>query len=159
MPVLPLLFLDEQNESRFELTQGTTTPPGRSNRSAVPRGVPSRSAFAVPPDTWEIRYREVKPGTLIRTTAERDMPASGRFWVEPETGRVLLTEFLREVPLSRAAIYVGYQSKPIGEFRVPVEMREDYVLQTTKTHITGAATYSKFRQFQVNTDEQMHVDR
>jgi hypothetical protein len=150
VPVLPLLFLDAANQSRFEFAHGAATRAG-----TVPRDLPSRPAFAVPADAWEIRYRETAPGTFIRTTAGRDLPATGRFWIEPDTGRVLMTEFLLQDPLVRAAIDVSYQSMPVEGFFAPLEMREDYQLTATKTRITGAATYSKFRQFQVNVDEQI----
>jgi hypothetical protein len=155
VPVLPLLFLEPGLQSRFEFARVTVARPLAGQRAAVPRALPDRSAFAVPADTWEIRYRETAPGTMIRTTADRDLPASGRFWIEPATGRVLITEFLLEDPLIRASIVVSYQSKPVAGFLVPLEMREEYMLVASKVKITGAATYTKFRTFQVNTDEQI----
>jgi hypothetical protein len=156
VPVLPLLFLDSANQSRFEFThvppaQAGNARPGRN----VPRDLPARPAFAVQPEAWEIRYRETAPGTLIRTTGERDLPAAGRFWIEPDTGRVLMTEFLLGDPSIRASIDVSYQSKPVAGFLVPIEMREDYQLLASRARITGAATYARFRTFQINVDEQI----
>jgi hypothetical protein len=156
VPVLPLLFLESELQSRFEFTRvmPAARPPA-GQRSAVPRDLPSRPAFAISADAWEIRYKETAAGTMIRTTADRDLPASGRFWIDPVTGRVLMTEFILEDPLIRAAIVVSYQSKPVNGFFVPLEMREDYLLVASKVKITGAATYAKFRTFQVNTEEQI----
>ena len=155
VPVLPLLFLDSANQSRFEFTRVPPGPGGSKAGKTIPRDLPARPAFAVTPDVWEIRYKETAPGTLIRTTADRDLPASGRFWIEPDTGRVLMTEFLLGDPSIRAAIDVSYQTKPVAGFLVPIEMREDYRLLASKARITGAATYAKFRTFQVNIDEQI----
>ena len=166
VPVLPLLFLDAANQPRFEFTRvmpartgnarpGVPGAPGGRGAKSVPRDMPGRPAFAVPPEAWEIRYRETATGTLIRTTAKRDLPAAGRFWIEPDTGRVLMTECLLNDSAIRATIDVSYQSTPVAGFLVPVEMREDYQLLASKARITGVATYSKFRQFQINTDEQI----
>jgi hypothetical protein len=167
VPVLPLLFLDSANQSRFEFSRVTPGSGGAGSGSPapgslgskegkiIPKDLPARPAFAVAPDVWEIRYKETAPGTLIRTTADRDLPASGRFWIEPDTGRVLMTEFLLGDPSIRAAIDVSYQTKPVAGFLVPIEMREDYQLLASRTRITGVATYAKFRTFQVNIDEQI----
>jgi hypothetical protein len=162
VPVLPLLFLDSANQSRFEFTRvppgsggSGPAPAGAKNGKIIPRDLPARPAFAVTPDVWEIRYKETAPGTLIRTTADRDLPASGRFWIEPDTGRVLMTEFLLGDPSIRAAIDVSYQTTPVAGFLVPIEMHEDYQLLASKARITGEATYAKFRTFQVNIDEQI----
>ena len=161
VPVLPLLFLDSANQPRFEFARVMPTRTGHARAGArvVPRDLPSWPAFAVAPDVWEVHYRETAPGTLIRTTAERDLPASGRFWIEPDTGRILMTEFLLGDPSIRATIDVSYQSQPVAGFLVPIEMRESYELLASKAKITGAATYSKFRQFQINTDEQIAPNR
>jgi hypothetical protein len=153
VPVLPLLFLEPELRPRFEFARVALSNPLAGQRAAVPRALPDRPAFAIPPTAWEIRYREMAQGTMIRTSGDRDMPASGRFWLEPGTGRVLMTEFLLEDPLIRASIVVSYQSKPVAGFLVPLEMREDYFLTSSKVKITGSATYAKFRTFQVNTDE------
>jgi hypothetical protein len=154
VPVLPLLFLDAANQSQFEYTRvvASHAPAGRP---AAPSGLPSRPAFALPAGAWEIHYRETAKGTLIRTTGNRDLPASGRFWIEPDTGRVLMSEFLLDDPTIHAAIDVSYQSTPVAGFLVPLEMHEEYQLIAAKVKITGVATYGRFRNFQVNVDEHM----
>lgn len=48
-------------------------------------------AFRTSTDVWVVEYDEVVHPTLIRTGAPRygeDLPAHGRFWIEPDTGRV-----------------------------------------------------------------------
>jgi hypothetical protein len=51
-----------------------------------------------------------------------------------------------------ATIDVSYQSEPLLGCLVPIEMREDYQ-NRQGSHITGAASYGRFRQFLVNVDE------
>jgi hypothetical protein len=94
---------------------------------------------------------------LIRTgkDATKDLPAHGRFWIDPQTGRVLMAELRAADREVAGTIDVSYQSEPLLGLRVPVEMREDYVERGS--HITGVARYSKFRQFQVNVDEKLKV--
>src|SRR5207248_9063404 len=99
-----------------------------------------------------IRYQEVEPDTLIRT-AGRDLPTRGRFWIEPATGRVLLTELIAGTQAFDAQIDVSYQLDSIVGLFVPIEMRERYHTGRERSTIDGRATYSNFRQFQVKVDE------
>jgi hypothetical protein len=75
-------------------------------------------------------------------------------WVEPETGRVLMTELIVDSRRVRSSTQVSYQSEPLIGFLVPVEMREDYLLpRPVYYRIEGTATYDNFRQFVVKTNE------
>jgi hypothetical protein len=69
----------------------------------------------------------------------------GRLWVEPLTGRVLMSELLTGDDDLRVAIAASYQSEPLLGFLVPVEMRERYEARATDTLIEGVATYEAFR--------------
>jgi hypothetical protein len=44
-----------------------------------------------------------------------------------------------------ATIDVSYQSEPVLDLLVPIEMRETYWRAGQSTRITGIATYSRFR--------------
>ena len=48
-------------------------------------------------------------------------------------------------------IDVSYQSEPLLGLRVPVAMHERYRARSDR--VEGVATYGRFRQFQVRTDE------
>ncbi|MES1254592.1 MAG: hypothetical protein ABUS56_03220 [Acidobacteriota bacterium] len=155
VPVLPLVFLARDLQGRFEFTrvdQEGTRPPGAST---TPNGVPGGTAFAISRDAWEIRYKETATGTLIRTTASRDLPAHGRFWIEPLTGRVLMTELLLDDPFVHAAVHVVYRIDQKLGLLAPADMREAYVLHATNVRIEGAAKYARFRKFQVTVDEDL----
>jgi hypothetical protein len=83
------------------------------------------------------------------------MPSRGRFWIEPETGRVLASELIAEDLTVRGAITVGYDLEPALQVMVPTQMRENYDIVRGASRVMGVANYSKFRQFQVKVDEKI----
>ena len=88
IPTLALFFLHPSNASRFRFElAGTDTIDG------VP--------------VSKVRYREAQEPTIVRTSAGKNMPVNGIFWVETASGRVLKTsmEITSEARLS------GYNSK------------------------------------------------
>ena len=105
-----------------------------------------------------IEYEDTGRPTFVRTTNRKPFPAKGRFWVEPSTGRVLMSELVLKNRELRATIDVSYQSEPLLGFLVPIEMRERYEGRG-RTRIDGAATYSRFRQFDVKTTETFSIKR
>lgn len=111
------------------------------------------SPFRVPAGAWTVHYEEVQKLTMIRTTNGRDLPARGRFWIEPASGRVLMSELVAQDFALRATVGVSYDSEPLAGLLVPVEMRERYDVRKDGSRINGTATYSRFRQFQVKVDE------
>ena len=76
----------------------------------------------------------------------------GRFWIEPASGRVMMSEIVARNKTVNATIDVSYQSEALVGMFVPVEMREEYK-NRSGWHITANATYGRFRQFTVNVDE------
>ena len=83
----------------------------------------------------------------------KDFPSRGRFWIDPATGRVLMSELVLENRLVRAVMDVSYQSQPLMGLLVPVEMRERIEGRRDASLLEGTATYGRFRQFQVSVDE------
>jgi len=69
----------------------------------------------------------------------------GRFWIEPASGRVLMSELIAEDRTVHATIDVSYQSEPVLDLLVPIEMRETYWRAGQVTRITGIAAYNGFR--------------
>jgi hypothetical protein len=93
-----------------------------------------------------VQYHEQKHDTLIKTMGTRDLPARGRFWIEPATGRVLMSELMLENRRIKVAIDVSYQSEPLLGLLVPIEMRERYEGARLHSLIECRAIYGKFRQ-------------
>jgi hypothetical protein len=141
VPVLALMVLDPVNQQRFKFKRGGAAAPKLS------------VSLAVGADVWVVEYAEAKPETLIRTTNNRDLPSRGRFWIEPDSGRVLTSELIAEDSFLRGTIVVSYQSDVLAGLLVPKEMRERYDVQRGAQRVDGAASYGRFRRFQVQVDE------
>jgi hypothetical protein len=142
VPVLALSILDPAVQPRFRFTR---TRDGKPQLAAAPKSAAM----------WAVAYAEVREGTIIRTTNERDMPSRGRFWIEPDTGRVLMSELSAESTALRAVVDVSYVPDLRVGLLVPGEMRERYDIYTDGSRVDGTATYGRFRQFQVKVDEKI----
>jgi hypothetical protein len=102
--------------------------------------------FRVTAEMWTVEYRERKQGTIIRRPDGRDLPARGRFWIDPSNGNVLISEMIVDGGGVLATITVSYKSEPLMGFLVPVEMRELYIRGNER--ISGHAQYGKFRKIE-----------
>jgi hypothetical protein len=146
-PVFALQFLEQSNQPRFKFKRTNDRMPDSVKKEpAVP------GAFRTSIEVWAIEYEEQQPGTMIRTTDYRDLPSRGRFWIEPDTGRVLISELVARNRAVHGTVDVSYQSEPLLGLLVPIEMRERYDDQRG-ARIEAVATYGRFRQFQVKVDE------
>jgi len=153
-PTLPLLFLDVRYQSRFKFKRSNDTAP------RLARGSMKSPRFTPLPGLWVVEYEETARNTLIqRGQIGGDMPARGRFWIEPDTGRVIISEVIVSDPLMRATIDVAYQNAPDADLFIPVEMRERYENNRARTVTTGTATYSRIRRFGVQVKEDVAPPR
>jgi hypothetical protein len=156
VPILPLSVLDPANQPRFRFERDESSKNRITiDNSVVTTDLPQTPRFRVSTDVWVIRYNEVRPRTLIHTTAGRDLPSHGRLWVEPSTGRVLMSELVAGDASVEGQIEVSYQSQPLLGLLVPIEMRETYHVPRDQLTVDGTATYSNFRRFQVKVDEKL----
>jgi hypothetical protein len=141
-PMVALTFLEPRLQSHFRFVVSKDRTP-----------IVAKDSVPAPAKAWVIRYQEGPASTIIRTQNLEDLPSHGRFWVDPETGRVLMTELVAEDRTVRATIDVSYRLDPLLGMLVPADMRERYEGRRNGSRIEGRATYGRFRQFQVNTDE------
>ncbi len=108
--------------------------------------------------TWVIRYQELGNPTIIRTRDRKDVPARGRAWVEPETGRILRAEASVEPGLGvTGTIDVTFELDERMGFAVPSKMSERYANRNLVTVSSGEATYSNYRRFTVDTEENIQI--
>lgn len=152
IPVLPLAVLDPASQPRFRFTvddDDARMKPGAASSA----GVPATPSFTVSTEVWVVRYAEVKGPTLVHARDGDNIFSHGRFWIEPASGRVLMSEMITENDEVRGQINISYQSAPLVGLLVPIEMREQYKRSGYRATITGQATYGKFRTFQVQVDE------
>lgn len=148
-PTLPLIFLESNRQRRFTFRRTTNTKPALG--SGWSQGASAN--FAVADSVWVIEYQEANDHTIIRRLGGvGDMPSRGRFWIEPTTGRVLMTELIVGDPLIRCTLDVAYGIAVPGML-VPLEMRERYVNNQDRGVTTGTATYGRIRRFGVQVEE------
>jgi hypothetical protein len=145
VPTLPLPFLTARHRMRFSFKPGTR--PGR--RSATREGGDEVDSGAI------IEFKETGRPTFISTTGGRDLPVSGRFWVDERDGTVLRTEVDAMDTSVEAHIVVTYEPDAGTGLRVPVRMEERYRRGRDPMEVRGVATYSRFRRFTVNTSEEL----
>ena len=148
-PLLTLYFLMPDVQSRFRFKRQRQGAPELSAATDFPGRDPA--LFQPPTGAWAIEFRETRKPTLIKTYNGGDFPAGGRFWIDPVTGAVLMSELMLQNGDLTAIIDVCYVEQAALGFRVPIEMRERY--RTQFQRVEGTATYSRFRQFQVKTGE------
>lgn len=146
-PTLALLFLDNAYQRRFTFERVADSVPLLEFDGSWPTAA----------QLWVVQYQEVSYRTLIRGKGNRDLPIHGRFWVEPTTGRVVASELVAKDSEVEATVDVRYAfDEGVGHV-VPVEMRESYG-DIYGTRVDGFATYSNFRQFQVEVEELVPPD-
>jgi hypothetical protein len=140
-PMFPLLFLDRLNQFRFRFKLATDRRLGAPTAESASSG-----AFRVSTEVWVVEYDETAPGTMIKTGSNhKDLPSHGRFWIEPGTGHVLMSELVVRNRVLKATLDVSYQSEPVLGMLVPVEMHELYEGRRNNSRIEAVATYGRFR--------------
>ena len=108
--------------------------------------------------TWVLRYQELGNPTIIRTRDRKDVPARGRAWVEPDTGRILRAEASVEPGLGvTGTIDVTFEFEERMGFAVPSKMSERYTNRNLVAVSSGEATYSNYRRFTVDTEENIQI--
>jgi hypothetical protein len=168
---LAKLFLDESaSRNTFEKARELMNESARYNIGNVSRNINiptlvltlltpvnrSRMRFELDKvdDTGTIvEFKETSQPTYIATTAGRDLPVYGRFWIEADTGTILRTELHAVDTSVEAHITVHFQRDDGAGMFVPVRMEERYRRARDPNEVHGLATYSKFRRFQVSTTE------
>ena len=130
LPTLALVFLTDAQRHRFAFSDG-----GLDGRTRV------------------VQFQEMGRPTYVSTTGGRDLPISGRYWVDEASGRVERSELVAVDAVLDAKITVTYRADESAGLWVPAKMEELYKQQTDRSEIRGVASYSRFRRFQVKTTE------
>ena len=170
---LARLFLNGSSRSSFEQARQIMLEGARYNIGTIERTInlptlplvyltaPHRERFRFdllkrdPEDGIVVEYHEVKGPTYIATRGGKDMPSTGRFWVDETTGAIRRTELDVVDPTVEAHIKVAYRLDDGLALWVPSRMEERYRDRRTASEVRGVATYSRFRKFQVNTTEEI----
>jgi hypothetical protein len=142
-PTLSLAFLRPGNQSRFAWKRGGT------RRFGSVEGL-------------EVGFEEVARPTLVDQDGQGDLPAKGRFWIDPTRGTVLRSETTFQFEPRRARAYVAtqYRAEPRLAMWVPAEMREAYEdlpgapAPVFRSPSEATARYSNFRRFTVTVEDE-----
>ena len=140
-PTMALLFLSSAYKQRFEFRRGTDTT------TSLRIDEPGRGGL------WVVDYEETGRTTVIRGRDNERLPVRGRYWIEPATGRVFLSELVLDAESLEALITVRYEANETLRHFVPVEMRERFRNLLSGSLVEGTATYTRFRRFQVLVEE------
>jgi hypothetical protein len=141
LPTFPLQLLQPGNLSRFEWTAA-----GTSEEDSA--------------DCTLIAYRELGNVTMVRTDGGFNVPMTGQFCIEPDTGRVWRATVRFRQPLADvdAAFEVRFRSISESDVLAPEgawEWSLSHEPGLGRPLITeGVATYSNVRRFNVTTEEQ-----
>ncbi|HSD29274.1 MAG TPA: hypothetical protein VLL75_18370, partial [Vicinamibacteria bacterium] len=141
-PTLSLAFLLPANQQRFAWKRGGT------RRFGAVEGL-------------EVQFEEVARPTLVDQDGQGDLPAKGRFWIDPARGTVLRSEaeFRFEPARARAHVTTQYRAEPRLAMWVPSEMRERYddlpgtPMPVFHSPSEATARYSSFRKFTVTIED------
>jgi formylglycine-generating enzyme required for sulfatase activity len=133
LPLFGLNILEPANQRRFRFSH-------------------LEDARKIGPGVWSIAFEEVASPTLIHGNDRADIKTSGRFWLDASTGRIVRIEISASDNGMRATITTDYRFDPAFGLNVPAEMREQYI-RVKALPISGVATYSRFRRFDVQVDE------
>jgi hypothetical protein len=134
-PLLVMALMQEQNHERFRFTLGNLDK-------------------SLGPDIRILQFQEFRSPSLIKLDGNADVFSSGLLWVEQATGRVVKTQFNVGRRGAGIEIVTTFKNDPDLQIDVPVLLKEWYPAGTDGD-ITGEATYSHFRRFQVNTQEEV----
>jgi len=100
-------------------------------------------------DTTVVEFEERATPTLVVGRDSENLPARGRFWIEPQSGRVVQTQMETRPAGMTTTIVVTYQREAKLDLWVPAKMDEKHKLGNES--VEGVATYTNFRRFQVET--------
>jgi len=119
-------------------------------------------------ETVRLEFEERVRPTIITDVQGRDVVAKGWFQVDETTGAIVETVLKIEENGSTGEIKVTFRHDPSLGMWVPAEMSELYQALTQRslsgapraeTLVEGNAKYTKFRRFQVKTEEKLVIPK
>jgi VWFA-related protein len=149
VPLFPLRFLTPENRPRFRFKTA-----GRRESAGV--------------DVWRIEFEERARPTIVSDLQDRDVPVKGWFLVDQTTGAIVESCTRLAEHGSSGEIVVSFRRDPALGMWVPVKMKETYQsLSQGSTRggislqpfLEGTAIYSRYRRFQVKTEETITIPK
>jgi hypothetical protein len=134
-PLMVLALMQEENQARFRFTLGNMEK-------------------SLGPDVRIIQFQEYQSPSLLKVNGSADVFTNGLLWVEQASGRVVKTQLNLGRRGSGIEIVATFRADPDLQIDVPVSLKEWYP-DGFGGDITGEATYSRFRRFQVATQDDL----
>jgi hypothetical protein len=107
--------------------------------------------------TWKVKFKNELASTLIHGKGGEPWFSSGFLWIEPNTGRILKTEFVLESTVpnqkARGQVIVTYSEEKKLDIYVPSLMIEHY--ETDESEVDIRAEYSNFRSFKIELETEI----
>lgn len=103
-----------------------------------------------------IAFEETARPTLVRGDNNSDVPASGRYWIDPVTGAVPRAVLEFTSPGFSGRLEVRLARHRDLKTWVPVELSERWASPTSNA--SGIARYDRFQRLSVSTDEIVKTD-
>jgi hypothetical protein len=151
VPTLALMFLDPIYRPRLRFSRSSDRTP-TTLRDGATDDQTTTPLFKAAAEVLVVEFRERDRPTIIKSPRGRNVPSRGRFWIEPGTGRIVMTELIAQDAAVRAIVDVTYAREPITGLLLPAAMRERYDGRD-ELRIDGHATYSNIRRFDVQVRE------
>ena len=134
-PLLVHALMQGSNQPRFRFTLGNIEK-------------------SLGPDVRTIQFQEYQTPSLIKVDGNADIFFNGLMWVEQTTGRIVKTQFNVGRRGTGVEVITTFRADPELAIDVPATLKEWYP-DGFGGDITGEATYSRFRRFQVTTAEDL----
>jgi hypothetical protein len=133
-PTLALTLLHPRN-----LERSSFEAKGRAQRDGV--------------SACRLRYEERKQPTFVRQLDGQDVPATGAFWIEPQSGAVVASTIeLKTRGHDPVLIETAFRYEPAFGCWLPSEMKETYGARSPRPRgerIEAVARYSRWRRAHV----------
>jgi VWFA-related protein len=142
VPLFLLKYLTPANRSRFAFRIG-----GRMDAQGV--------------EAMRLDFTERGRPTMIKGPHDKDISSAGYLIVDQRTGAIISTLLTLELPSYLARVAVQFKLDPDLGMWVPAAMNETYGISRTAVNpgismsivLSGNAKYTRFRRFQVTTEE------
>lgn len=94
-------------------------------------------------DVIVVEFQEAARPTVVRGPANEDVPATGRFWIHPQSGAVVRAQIVLGAGATQGRVDVSLEMNQALGVWVPKEMTE--VWQTGATSVTALSQYDRFQ--------------
>jgi hypothetical protein len=131
-PFLAIGFLQQAYRQRFRFTLG-------------------RRDASLGPNVWIVEYRETARPTITRGSGDTDVFARGRYLIDADGGKIVRADVTFVSLGAESSIATRFDRDDRLDVLLPAVMT--FRRSVVASEVRGVATYSRFRRFEVGTEE------